>query len=369
MKFTRVGASVAMAAIAALTLAACAGGDTAPEGTDAPADGAEGGLSGELNATGASSAERAQIDAWIPGFAQIEAGVTVNYEATGSGTGRDNFNAGTSDFIGSDRAFTVDEIAEGPFPGCADGSDLVEFPAYVSPIAMVYNLPTVETLNLDAATIAGIFDGTITTWNAAEIAALNEGVELPDTPVNPVHRSDASGTTGNFLGYLEAAAPDAWTHGAEDEWPLPEVGEAANLSAGVAESVAAGEGSISYVDASAAGDLQAVSVKSGESYVPFSPEAAAAVVGGSQLEEGRAETDVVYELDYTGVDGAYPIVLVSYLIGCAEYADPAKAELAKAYFDYVITAEAQDASSAATGSAPLSDEVREAAQTAIDAIS
>src|SRR5690606_17948425 len=140
-------------------------------------------------------------------------------------------------------------------------------------------------------------------------------------------RGDKSGTTGNFLSYLETAAPEAWTHGAEDEFPASLGGESADKTAGVAAAVEAGEGTIGYLDASAAGNLQTVAIKSGEDFVPYSPEAAAAVVAGSPLEEGRAETDVAYELDYTGVEGAYPIVLVSYLIGCSEYADPAKGEL------------------------------------------
>ncbi|GGA62982.1 phosphate-binding protein PstS [Pseudoclavibacter endophyticus] len=359
-----------MAAIAALTLAACAGDDTAPE-TDTTAEGGEngGGLSGTLNATGASSQEQAQLNGWIPGFQDVEPGVTVNYTQTGSGTGRDNFVAGQSDFVGSDRAFTTDEIEENAFGACAEGSDIVEFPAYISPIAIGYNLPTVDSLNLDAATLAGIFAGEITTWNAPEIAALNEGVELPETAITAVHRGDSSGTTGNFLGYLEEAAPEAWTHGAEDDFPAALGGESADGTAGVAAAVGGAEGTIGYLDASAAEGLQTVAIQSGSDFVQLSPEAAAAVVAGSPQEEGRAETDVVFELDYTGVDGAYPIVLVSYLIGCAEYQDAEKAELVKAYFSYIITAEGQEAASAAAGNAPISDEIRSAAQAAIDAIS
>src|SRR3546814_4703666 len=66
-------------------------------------------------------------------------------------------------------------------------------------------------LNLDAATVAGMFAGTITTWNDPAIAALNEGVELPATAVTPVHRQDDSGTTEDFTDYLFQAAPDVWT--------------------------------------------------------------------------------------------------------------------------------------------------------------
>ena len=375
MKLSRIGTSVAMTAIAALTLAGCAaGGDTGS--TDEPATGGdtttEGGaeLSGTLNATGASSMEKAQVNGWIPGYAEVQPGVTIQYTATGSGTGRENFVAGTSEFIGSDRAFKVEEIEENTFqPVCAEGSSIVEFPSYISPIAVAYNLPEVaEQINLDADTIAKIFAGEISNWNDPAIAATNEGVELPDLPINAVHRGDKSGTTGNFLAYLEAAAPDVWTHGTDDQFPSDLGGEAANQTAGVAPAVAAGEGSIGYLDASAVGDMRTVAVKSGNDFVPYSPEAAAAVVAGSPLEEGRADTDVVFDLDYTGVEGAYPIVLVAYLIGCSEYTDSNVGAMVKDYFTYVASAEGQEAAAAEAGNAPLSDEIREQAMAAIDQI-
>lgn len=370
MKFTRVGASVAMTAVAALTLAACSGGSTTPENTTGGGNstGSAAALSGTLNATGASSQEKAQLNGWIPGFAAENPGVTINYTSTGSGTGRENFIAGTSDFIGSDRAYKTDEISASAFPLCKEGTDLVEFPAYISPIAIGYNLPSVPELKLDGATIAGIFAGKITTWNAPEIAALNAGVELPSTAITAIHRGDKSGTTGNFLSYLGKAAPEVWTFGNDDTFPAELGGESADKTAGVAAAITAGEGTIGYIDASAATQMQTASVKSGNDFVAYTPEAAASVVAESPVEDGRAATDVAIKLDYTGVEGAYPIVLVSYLIGCSEYADPAKGELVKAYFSYIITPEAQEAAAAEAGNAPLSDDLRSKVQSAIDAI-
>lgn len=376
MKLSRVGTSLAMTAIAALTLAGCAGGGT-PAATDGAAtdgaastDGASAGgsLSGTLEATGASSMEKAQVNGWVPGFQAVQPDVVVNYTATGSGTGRENFLAGQSHFIGSDRAYKLDEIEAGGFSLCADGTPLVEFPAYISPIAIAYNLPGVESLKLDATVIANIFAGKITTWNDPAIAALNEGVDLPSSNITAVHRGDKSGTTGNFLSYLEEAAPEAWTYGTDDTFPAELGGESADKTAGVAAAIEGGENTIGYLDASAASNLQVAEIKSGNDFVAYTPEAAAAVVGGSPLEEGREATDVVYALDYTGVEGAYPIVLVSYLIGCSEYKDAATGELVKAYFEYVVSEEGQAAAVEAAQSAPISDDVRSAALDAIATI-
>ena len=104
-----------------------------------------------------------------------------------------------------------------------------------------------------------------------------------------------------------------------------------------------------------------------DEYVALSPEAAAAVVDASTLEEGRAATDLVYDLNRSE-PGVYPIVLVSYLIGCAQYADPAVGANVKAYFTYVVSEEGQTAAGTTAHSAPMSPDLRTKAQGAIDAI-
>lgn len=364
MKFTRIGASVAMTAVAALTLAACAANEQpATGGTDGTAAAEQ--LSGTLTGSGATSQGTAQA-AWIAGFGAIQPGVTVNYGGGGSGQGRSDFQSGTSQYAGSDRAFKADEIAAGGFGACAEGSDLVEIPAYISPIAIAFKLDGVEKLNLDAATLAGIFAGTITSWNAPEIAALNPGVPLPSTAITPVHRSDKSGTTGNFTDYLGKAAGDVWSWGSVEEWPTEIAGgEAANQTDGV-QAALGNANTIGYLDASAAQGMTLVDIKVGESFVALTPEAAATVVDESPLEEGRAATDLAIKLARdTAASGAYPIVLVSYLIGCHEYADPEVGKAVKAYFEYIISAEGQQAAATEAHSAPISDSLRTKALEAV----
>ncbi len=347
-------------AACALLLAGCAANESG--GTSGES------LGGELVGAGASSQGAAQ-EAWIAGFQTANPNVVVNYDPAGSGTGRETFQNGASAFAGSDRAFTVDEVAEGPFGACADGSDLVEFPAYISPIAIIFNLPGVDTLNLDASTVAQIFSGKITRWNDSAIAAANPGVKLPDTAITPVHRSDKSGTTENFTDYLSAAAPKQWTEGAVEEWPAAFGGEGAQGTSGVISAVTAGTGAIGYADASRANELSTVNIKVGEKYVAYTPEAAAAVVDASKVQEGRAASDMVITVDRsTTADGVYPIVLVSYLIGCAEYKDSANAELVRSYFNYVISDEGQSVAAEAAGSAPLSATQRQQITTIVEGI-
>ncbi|WP_449277581.1 phosphate ABC transporter substrate-binding protein PstS [Leucobacter sp. GX24907] len=364
MKLSPLMKTAAIGGLAALALTSCAANESS---ADASGDGSS--LSGELSGAGASSQGSAQ-EAWQAGFQTANADVTVNYEPSGSGAGRETFQQGASAFVGSDRAFKTDEIEAGPFETCAADSGLVEFPAYISPIALIFNIDGVDSLKLDADTVAKIFAGEITKWNDPAIAAHNEGVDLPDQNITAVHRSDESGTTGNFTAYLSEAAPDAWTEGEIESWPADFGGEGAQGTSGVVSAVSNGTGTIGYADASQAEGLGTVEIQVGDEYVAYTPEAAAAIVDASSLEEGRGEHDLAIALDRsTEAEGVYPIVLVSYLIGCESYEDPASAELVKAYFDYIVSEEGQNTAAEQAGSAPISEELRGTIQTAIEAIS
>lgn len=361
MKISRIAQVGAVAAVAALALAGCASNETPAGGASESPPAST--LSGTLNASGASSQDAAQ-QAWIAQFQTANPDVTINYQATGSGTGRDNFIKGASDYIGSDRAYKTDEISSGQFGTC-ESNAIVEVPVYISPVAIVFNLDGVDSLNLSADTIGRIFAGTITNWNDAAIAADNPDAKLPDLPISAVHRSDKSGTTGTFTAYLDAVAPEAWTYGEVEEWPMT-TGEAAQQTSGMIAAVSGGQGTIGYADASQAGDLGTVAIKVGDEFVSYSAEAAAKLVEASPLEEGRGKGDIVFAVDpATAPAGAYPIALVSYLIACESYTDPKVGELVREYFSYVTSADGQDVAAEAAGSAPITDGLREKTDAAI----
>lgn len=362
MNIKRYGFPLAVAAAASLALTSCAANESSAGTSES-----ESSLSGTLIGGGASSQQSAQ-EAWVAAFQTANPDVTVEYAPEGSGAGRDNFIAGASAFAGSDRAFTSEEIAEDNFSSCVPGTGIVEIPAYISPIAIVFNVDGVDSLNLDPATIAGIFTGEITNWNDEAIASQNEGTPLPDQRITAVHRSDESGTTENFTEYLSAAAADVWDAEPSGDWAY-EGGEAAQGTSGVIDAVTSGTGTIGYADASRAGDLGTVSVKVGDEFVPYSADAAAAIVDASPFAEGREDGDLAIELDRTSSEaGVYPIVLVSYLIACNEYEDAETANLVTEYLSYVISEEGQATSQEAAGTAPISATLFEAASKAVDAI-
>ncbi|MCR8670941.1 phosphate ABC transporter substrate-binding protein PstS [Agrococcus sp. HG114] len=367
MKFTKLGRAAVVAAAGAILLSSCAANepaaDEAPEGSSAP----ESTLSGDLAGAGASSMGAAQ-EAWIAGFQTENPDVNVTYDPAGSGAGREQFIAGGVAFAGSD-AFLKDEELAGEFGACVADTLPVDLPVYISPIAVIFNVEGVDSLNMDASTIAKIFSGQITNWNDEAIASQNPDVTLPDAPITAVHRSDDSGTTENFTEYLAATAESDWTEGVFETWPAAYGGEGAQGTSGVVDAVTNGTNTIGYADASRAGDLGTVALKVGEEYVPFSAEAAAAAVDASPRVEGRHEGDIAVELDRTTTEaGVYPLVLISYAIACTEYQDAATGELVKAYLSYVASEEGQLAAQENAGNSPISDDLREEINAVLETI-
>ncbi|MGB5951695.1 MAG: phosphate ABC transporter substrate-binding protein PstS, partial [Ornithinimicrobium sp.] len=368
MKLHRTSTTLALAMAATLTLAAC--GDDTPTETGGDSDSgsedtsSEGGdMSGTITASGASS-QNSAMTAWIAGYQDVQPDVTVTYDAIGSGGGRENFLAGAVALAGSDAYLDEDERAS-VTEVCGDGGAL-NIPVYISPVAVPYNLPGVEALNLKPDVLAQIFDQQITTWNDEAIAADNPDAELPDTDITVVNRSDESGTTENFMEYLSAAAPDSWDYEADKNWPVGG-GEAAAQTTGVIQVVGSTEGAIGYSDASAIGDLQTAAIGVGEEFTEYSAEGAAKVVDASEPAETGVEGDLALDLARdTTESGAYPIVLVSYHIVCSEYSDAATADLVKDFVGYVISEDGQQAAADAAGSAPISEDLRSQAQSSLD---
>mgnify|MGYP001767150011 FL=1 len=240
-RFTGAGLAAFAGAIA-LTLSACSSGPQGDGANGANTSGSTSGsgssASGTINGSGASSQTNAQ-QAWRDNFSSVEPGITVNYEATGSGTGREQFIGGQVQFAGSDAALSADELASAK-EVCGE---VLELPVYISPIAVAYNLPGIDDLNLSAANVAGIFSGTITNWNDPAIAADNPDVELPDLDIIPVNRADKSGTTENFTQYLADASGDEWSYDPAEVWPVDGT-QSAEKTSGVVQLTQSVEGAV-----------------------------------------------------------------------------------------------------------------------------
>jgi phosphate transport system substrate-binding protein len=354
---------IAFAAVLAVGVAAC--GSSSNESSSSSG----GEVSGEIAGAG-STAQQAAQEAWIAEFESENSGATISYDAVGSGGGREQFIAGGVAYAGSDAALSPEEgELEKAEKRCEPG-ELIEVPDYISPIAIIYNLPGVEELKLDPETLAKIFAQEITSWDDPAIAKDNPGVELPSTRITPVNRSDESGTTQNFTEYLSEVVPSVWKFEVSGDWPV-KGGEAASGTSGVVEAVSAGEGAIGYADASQAGELSIAKVKVGSEWAEPTAEAAAKVLEESPLDKelSSGKHVLAYKLDRkTESEGTYPIVLTSYLIACTKYGSAGEAEAVKAYAEYVVSPEGQELAAEQAGSAPLSAALTKKVTPAVEAI-
>ncbi len=368
MNLHRFGSAPAVLVVGALalTLTACssAADSAGPNGSTSTR------LTGNLVGAGASSQGKA-MEGWIAGFADAHPDVLLSYDPSGSGAGREQFLAGAVQFAGSDSALKPEEITAAE--QTCSGGEVAELPLYISPIAIIYQLPGLNSqqLQLSAETVARIFSGEITNWNAPQIVSQNDGVNLPDLAIIPVSRSDESGTTENFTEYLAAASEGAWPHEASGNWPISG-GQSGQGTSGVVDTVGAADGAIGYADASRAGDLGTVALQVGDAYVPFSPEAAATVVDASPRADTATEQRLVVDLDRTTTAaGAYPLVLISYALACTAYENAADAANVQAFLTYVASEDGQQRAADPTvaGAAPISAQLRGEVMAVVDSIS
>ncbi|PZG11333.1 phosphate ABC transporter substrate-binding protein PstS [Nonomuraea aridisoli] len=368
MKYAGRLAAVALAG--ALSLAACGTDNNNPQAgatSSAAAAGNDAGLSGTINAAG-SSAQANAITEWTKNFTATNPGVTLNYQPSGSGAGVQSFIQGTVAFAGSDSALKEDEAPQAD-ARCKTGK-AINIPMVTGPVAVVYNLPGVDGIQLSPKTLAGIFNSKITKWDDAAIKAENPDAQLPSTPIQAFHRSDESGTSDNFTKFLKATAEADWPHEPGKAWPAEAKGQGSKGSDGIASSVKDTEGAISYVELSYAENsaLQTAKVANGAGeFVELTAESAAKTVETAEIT--GTGNDLALSIDYaTKTPGAYPIVLVTYEITCEKGLPAEEAKVVKSFLQYTASDEGQ-AALTELGYAPLSGELLTKVRTAVEAIS
>ncbi len=357
----------ALVAVGALALTGCGSDNATGTSSEGNSGSGNSSVSGTLSGVGASS-QQAAITAWQSGFSSVASGANMQYSPDGSGAGRKALLADAADFAGSDAHLKEEEYTKSKEVCGPEGA--IDVPVYISPIAVAFNIPGVKDLNLDGETIAKIFKGEIKNWNDEAIKAQNEGVELPDTKITVVHRSDDSGTTENFTEYLKAASNGAWDKEPDGNWPGDYSAEANKGTSGVVSTTSSTEGAITYADASATGDLGKAKIKSGDgSYAELSAETAAKTVESSERVGGMNEHDMSLGLNRTPeTSDSYPIVLVSYHIVCSSYDSQEKVDLVKEFGKYVVSEKGQQDAADAASSAPLTASLRDEATKAYDSI-
>ena len=231
----------------------------------------------------------------------------IDYEPVGSMGGIQRLSDPEIDFAVSDYPLSADGLKQ---------LAVAQFPIALGAIAVVHNVDLADgqDLRLDARTLAAVYLGEITRWNDRKIGALNPGVALPDTAVSVVHRSDGSGSTRGFTGYLSAGSPQ-WSAGPGTgtvvEWPT---GTGAERTGGMIEKVRDSAGSIGYVEfgqAQRAGlDVVALANTAG-SYVSPSEDA---ILAAASSHDWSGKDDFVTSLGTSKATSAYPATVGIYVL-------------------------------------------------------
>jgi len=243
---------------------------------------------------------------WAEGY-KAATGVSLNYQAIGSGGGIRQITANTVDFGATDKPLKPDDLAT---------ANLVQFPTVVGGVVPVVNLPGIKSgqIKLNGAQLADIYRGVIKKWNDPLLAKTNPGLTLPNLPITVVHRSDGSGTTFIFTTYLASkAAHWASQVGANDSvaWP---VGLGGKGNDGVAAFVKQTPGAIGYVEYvyAASNDLTYTLLqnKSGAFVAPTASAFAAAAAGAKW---SAAPNFYLLLIDQPGA-GAWPISGATFIL-------------------------------------------------------
>ena len=255
-------------------------------------------------------------------------GTRVNYQSIGSGGGIAQIKSGTVDFGSSDAPLAPEELA---------ASGLGQFPSAIGGVVPVVNVPGIAAgqLRFTGPVLADIFLGKITQWNDPAIAAINEGVTLPESRITVVHRTDGSGTTFNFVNYLSKVSPEWKTkvgEGVSVKWPT---GIGGKGNEGVAAYVKQIKGGIGYVELSYA-------LQSKMSHVAMQNKAGKWVQPGAEsFQAAAASADWASAKDFYLVmtdapgDASWPIAATNFILMYKQPKDAARSKSVTDFFGWV----------------------------------
>ncbi len=299
---------------------------------------------------------------WVTDYQKSHPDVKIDYQSIGSGGGIKGITEKTVDFAGSDAPMNKKEMA-------GAGASIVHIPTCAGAVVLAYSLPDLRgDLKLSGPIVAEIYQGKITKWNDAKIAALNEGVALPDIGITPVWRTDGSGTTFVFTNYLITQSEDyAGSIGAgkQVKWP---VGQGGKGNDGVTAVVQGTKGSIGYIEVNYANankiPFALLQNKSGK-FVKASSDTVSAA-GEGALDQMKAPEHLSVNIWNQAGDNAYPISAFTYIIVYKELNYLKEQSKAKALVDFLKWATTEGQRTAGElDYAPLSDGVQKKAAEAL----
>jgi phosphate transport system substrate-binding protein len=241
---------------------------------------------------------------WTAQYGGVTGG--ASYEATGSSVGVSKATEQSVDFGVTDVPLTAAALRQ---------AGLRQAPLAATAVAIMVNLPELagKPIKLNGDTLADIYQGTITQWNHAQIAAANPGVTLPNLPIVPVWRADGSGQSYEFSTYL-ARYNAKWRRSVASTYSLNlSTGKSVRGGQALVDMVKATRGAIGYdgIGAAQKSGLLIAELKNadGKSVAPNAASISASVDAAQWSQDANAA-------DLDGVSGAamYPITTVAYVL-------------------------------------------------------
>jgi phosphate transport system substrate-binding protein len=296
---------------------------------------------------------------WFEAYTKVEPNVRFNYQSIGSGGGQKLLLNQTVNFGASDAPMTDTNMATAP-------GKIVHLPIVAGGVAIIYNLPGNPKLKLDGDTLANIYLGNIAKWNDPKIAALNPGVDLPNLPIIPVHRTEGSGTTFIFTDYLTSVNP-AWADtvgkSTSVKWPVG-IGLGAKGSEGVAGQVMQLPGAIGYAELAYADENKipyADMKNSSGNFISPAPDSVSAALATAHIPD-----DFRFSMVNPPGAQAYPIAGASWVLIYQKQKDPVIGKELVAFLKWAVT-DGQKISSQ-LDYAPLPDNVQQRELKLLDTI-
>ena len=246
---------------------------------------------------------------------------------------------------------------------------LVNIPLAISAQTVNYNIPGLNGagLKLDGATLAGIYSGHITEWDAPAIAALNRGVTLPHQSIVPIRRADASGDSFIFTQFLDFANQeweDRVGYGTSVQWPSVAGERTAQGNSQMVQTLASTPYSIAYVGISFRDSIaQAASLgtarlenQSGRFLLP-TPETVSAA---ASMLDSRTPPDERLSLVFAPGAQSYPLINYEYVVVSKRQADGATAAALRGFLLWTISLDGGNAGKYldTVGFIPLPDFIR-----------
>jgi phosphate transport system substrate-binding protein len=332
---TRVGLAVPVMLFAA----AC--GSTSTSGSSSP-----GGIATEPATSAVTLSETGSnnlfpmMEVWARTYELNHPNVTINTQSALSGVGVARAADGTVN-IGASGAYLSDADTAA-HPG------LMNIAMAISSVRVDYNLPGLtDHLKLNGKVLAAMYQGSVKAWNDPQIAALNPGIDLPATPVIPLHRSDGpSSDTFEFTQYLSKQDPDGWgkAPGFGTRVDFPATPGAVGVSgvagqAGMLGGCAHSLGCVAYIgtrfndDAAQQGLGEAQLCNAAGNYeLPDAQSVDAAAAG---LATQTPANEAISLVNSPAADG-YPITNYEYAIVYSKQKDPATAQTMQAFLHWAV---------------------------------